>query len=111
MPNVFYSFKLDESEADPEFIKQYFLAGLHNKDLYRWINSGVRNNGLLNLNASDFFKLPIKLPTLDEQEAVGRVLRDADAEIKALSDKLDALKQQKNALMQKLLTGQTRVKI
>jgi type I restriction enzyme S subunit len=111
VPNVFYSFKLNEKKADPGFIKQYFLAGLHNRNLYRWINSGVRNNGLLNLNATDFFKLPINLPPIAEQKSIGNVLRDADAEIKALSDKLSALKQQKKSLMQKLLTGQVRVKV
>ncbi len=111
VPNVFYSFRLIESSADPEFIRQYFLAGLHNKDLYRWINSGVRNNGLLNLNASDFFKLPINLPPIDEQERVGEVLRYGDDELATLERKLAALKQQKRALMQKLLTGQVRVKL
>lgn len=111
VPNVFYSFKLRTKVADPEFIRQYFLAGLHNKDLHRWINSGVRNNGLLNLNASDFFKLPINLPPMDEQERIGKVLSDADEEIAALEQKLSALKQQKRSLMQKLLTGQVRVKV
>jgi type I restriction enzyme S subunit len=111
VPNVFYSFRLNGTRADAEFIKQYFIAGLHNKNLYRWINSGVRNNGLLNLNASDFFKLPIDLPPLQEQSAIGSVLRDADIEIKKLESKLILLKQQKKSLMQKLLTGQLRVKI
>jgi type I restriction enzyme S subunit len=111
VPNVFYSFKLNERKADQEFIKQYFLSGMHNKNLYRWINSGVRNNGLLNLNASDFFKLPIDLPPLDEQHAIGDVLRTADEEIKSLNDKLVALKDRKSGLMQKLLTGQVRIKI
>jgi type I restriction enzyme S subunit len=110
VPDVFYSFKLDKKRADPEFIKQYFLAGLHNKDLHRWINSGVRNNGLLNLNASDFFNLPIRLPGLSEQREIGTVLRAADVEITALESKHAALKQQKKGLMQNLLIGQIRVK-
>jgi type I restriction enzyme, S subunit len=111
VPNVFYSFRLNETRADAEFIKQYFLAGLHNGDLYRWINSGVRNNGLLNLNAADFFKLPIKLPPLSEQAAIGEILRHADGEVQVLEAKFAALKQQKKALMQQLLTGHLRVKV
>lgn len=111
VPNVFYSFKILPKVVDSELLKQYFLAGLHNRDLYRWINSGVRNNGLLNLNSADFFKLPILLPALDEQKAIGAVLRDADREISLLEDKLRALKKQKRSLMQKLLTGQVRVKV
>lgn len=111
VPDVFYSFKLDDKRADAEFIKQYFLAGLHNKDLYRWINSGVRNNGLLNLSASDFFNLPIQLPGLSEQKEIGRVMKAADDEINALASKLAGLKEQKKGLMQKLLTGQIRVRV
>ena len=111
VPNVFYSFRLAEKRADAEFIKQYFLAGFHNRDLYRWINSGVRNNGLLNLNAADFFKLPIQIPSLAEQKEIGEVLRHSDLEIVAIEKKQAALKQQKKSLMQKLLTGQIRVKV
>lgn len=111
VPNVFFSFRLDEKGADNEFIKQHFLAGLHNEDLYRWINSGVRNNGLLNLSAADFFKLPIDLPPIEEQQAIGSVLLSADVELGGLNQKLKTLQQQKKALMQKLLTGQVRVNV
>ena len=109
VPNVFYSFRLDEAKADPAFIQQFFLAGLHNLHLSKWINSGVRNNGLLNLGAHDFFKLPIRLPSLREQHAIGRVLDSADHELATLRARLAALQQQKQSLMQKLLTGQVRV--
>lgn len=111
VPNVFYSFATNDTLVESEFLKQYFLAGLHNKDLYRWINSGVRNNGLLNLNSGDFFNLPIRLPDLAEQKAIGNILKNADSEIVHLEQKLAALKQQKKALMQKLLTGQVRVPV
>lgn len=109
VPNVFYSFRVDERSVNPEFIRQFFLAGLHNRTLYKWITSGVRSNGLLNLAASDFFSLPIELPGLPEQEAIGKLLRDADNEIDALEEKLRLFRKQNASLTQKLLTGQIRV--
>ena len=51
------------------------------------------------------------LPSLPEQKAIADILSKADEEIALLTEKLSALKTQKTGLMQKLLTGQIRVKI
>lgn len=48
-------------------------------------------------------------PSVDEQQKIAAVLSAADREISALQLKLDALKQEKKALMQQLLTGKRRV--
>jgi type I restriction enzyme, S subunit len=50
------------------------------------------------------------LPSIPEQVRIAAVLKDCDIEITLHSQKLDALKQQKKGLMQRLLTGQVRVK-
>ena len=110
VPSVFYSFRVKPKKIHDAFLKHYFIAGLHNEQIYRWINTGVRNNGLLNLSASDFFALEISLPPLDEQRAIAAVLDTADHELKSLEDKLAGLKEQKKGLMQKLLTGEVRVR-
>ena len=47
---------------------------------------------------------------LSEQKAIADILSKADEEITLLTRKLSALKSQKKGLMQKLLTGQIRVK-
>lgn len=48
-------------------------------------------------------------PSIAEQQKISAVLSTADQEIVALQQKLDALKQEKMALMQQLLTGKKRV--
>ncbi|MFH6564364.1 restriction endonuclease subunit S [Aeromonas caviae] len=50
-------------------------------------------------------------PSIAEQQKIAAVLSTADQEIAALQQKLDALKQEKMALMQQLLTGKRRVKV
>jgi type I restriction enzyme S subunit len=55
------------------------------------------------------FKIP--LPTLLEQQKIASVLSSADREIELLQSKLTALKQEKKALMQQLLTGKRRVRV
>lgn len=47
----------------------------------------------------------------EEQKAIADVLSKADAEIDLLNQQLDVLKEQKRGLMQKLLTGEIRVKV
>lgn len=46
-----------------------------------------------------------------EQQKIAAVLSTADQEITALQHKLEALKQEKKALMQQLLTGKRRVQL
>ncbi len=60
---------------------------------------------------SEFQYLPISLPCPAEQKAIADILSKADEEIELLNKKLEAFKLEKKALMQKLLTGQIRVKV
>ncbi|HNR94790.1 MAG TPA: restriction endonuclease subunit S, partial [Kiritimatiellia bacterium] len=82
VPNVFISFKLDEKKADNKFFQQIFAANMHGKDLVKFINSGVRNDGLLNLTTAWFFKIKFTIPSVDEQKAIAAVLETADEEIR-----------------------------
>ena len=58
-----------------------------------------------------FAKIKIKIPAVEEQTAINKVLKCADNEIKILKIKAEKLKQQKKGLMQVLLTGKNRLKI
>ena len=59
----------------------------------------------------DFLKKSVRIPScLDEQRKIVSVLQTADNEVAQLEAKLQALEKQKRGLMQKLLTGEVRVK-
>ncbi len=62
------------------------------------------------LSKRDFLELRVSLPALEEQEKIARVLRLADTELSHLTDLLAALREQKNGLMQRLLTGRIRLR-
>jgi type I restriction enzyme S subunit len=62
------------------------------------------------LNLSSTRKIPLWLPSYDEQVKIAKVLMKIDHQIDALLLLLNQLKEQKRGLMQKLLTGQIRVK-
>ena len=63
------------------------------------------------VNPKDFLSFKTKLPSLPEQQKIAKILSLADNEINLLKSELEELKLQKKALMQKLLTGQVRVKV
>lgn len=66
----------------------------------------------MTFNFDLFMKEKISVPCdLREQKAIAKVLSTADAEIEALQQRLDCLRQEKRALMQQLLTGKRRVKV
>ncbi len=60
------------------------------------------------INPKDFKHIKFPFPSLAEQRAIAEVLRAADEEIELLEAELDALREQKKGLMQKLLTGEVR---
>jgi len=76
-------------------------------NLSKYLSGSVRDS----LSFKDMSLMKLKLPSLQEQEKIAEVLTNADKEIDLLKNELEALKEQKKGLMQKLLTGEVRVKI
>jgi type I restriction enzyme S subunit len=62
------------------------------------------------INYSDFSFLYLPYPPVKEQKAIGELLMAADRQIFTLDRNLSVLEKQKRGLMQKLLTGEVRVK-
>ena len=62
------------------------------------------------LRWSEFSKINIYLPSLEEQNKIAEIVNTANEELQQYQQKLNNLKMQKKGLMQKLLTGKVRVK-
>lgn len=90
-----YFYKLLKTEK----LRQIFAANT---------NASVDRRG--SLRWKEFARIHIPLPPLDEQREINAVLDDAKREIALLQAEVKALKKQKSGLMQKLLTGQWRVR-
>lgn len=104
---LYICFSLREN-VNSNFIMHFFEAGLMNSGLGKIAQEGGRAHGLLNISLSDFFGLDIYVPELSEQQAIAKVLDQADTELKLYEQKLTSFQQQKKGLMQKLLTGEIR---
>lgn len=70
---------------------------------------GIRDGKQISYN--DFAGIKIYYPSVKEQKKIALILNTYNKEIELLNKKLEALKKQKKGIMQKLLTGQVRVKV
>jgi type I restriction enzyme S subunit len=91
-----------------------FLFKVLKTELYRHIFES-NTNGTINrrgaLRWDDFARIKVHLPSEPEQRRIASVLKTCDREIELLQEQLETLKEQKRGLMQKLLTGEIRVKV
>jgi type I restriction enzyme S subunit len=64
-----------------------------------------------NLKYHHFQEIKVTIPEIEEQKTIAMTLRICDEEISLLKKELAAIQKQKRGLMQKLLTGEWRVKV
>ena len=106
VPNAFISFRFKENLV-PSFYKGYFDSNFHGKQLIRFITSGARSDGLLNISPTDFFSIVLPTPVKkEEQQKIADCLSSIDELIDAESRKLKVLEKYKKGLMQKLFPAE-----
>jgi type I restriction enzyme S subunit len=92
----------------PAFVPGYLFYNLDRRyDELRDLSSGGGGRGGLNLKLIG--SIPVPLPSIAEQSAIAVVLTDMDAELAALEARRDKTRDLKQAMMQELLTGKTRL--
>jgi type I restriction enzyme S subunit len=105
----FPTYVFDTERALPEYFRHVIIQKWFVEKLGLISPGGAGRNRVL--SKKDFAKLEAPMPQLEEQRRVAAVLNACDREITLLKRQLDALKRQKRGLMQKLLTGQIRIKV
>jgi type I restriction enzyme S subunit len=105
-PPDYIVFKCDERRLDPEFLNHFHQS-------CQWIRFAEDvGTGTVRLRTpfSAMTALKLALPPIEEQRRIAKILNACDREFDLLRRQLAALRRQKQGLMQKLLTGQIRVK-
>lgn len=101
-----FGFRFREgAEADGVFFA-YYLRGREGRELMKSLAQGSTR---YNLSKVALLNSSLRLPTLPEQTAIAAVLSDMDAELSALMARRDKTQDLKQAMMQELLTGRTRL--
>ena len=99
-------FKLDKRKILPIFLHHY----THSNNYWVWLVSELTQGVQPNVNAQQYSRLPIILPPLSEQTKIASILSGVDAYIQKNQEYKKKLEELKKGMMQKLLTGQIRVK-
>jgi restriction endonuclease S subunit len=104
----FPMFKPKAAQLDLDYLL-YFFKSPRGKHLLGLASPGGAGRNKT-LGQSEFIKLQIPVPELAEQQAIARFLNTVERELELLKDNLACLEKQKSGLMQKLLTGNLRIK-
>ena len=96
-------------ELHNEFFRHFFKSYLFIEKYLRIAVIGIRDGKQISI--PDFMTVRIPLPPIEQQKQIAGILNTARHEIDLLKKQADALRRQKRGLMQKLLTGEWRVKI
>lgn len=98
-------FRTDISAANPGFVFYLFQTGRYRN----YINNLLAGSSINNLRPSSIESLEFPFPRIPEQTAIAEVLTDMDAELAALEERREKTRALKQAMMQELLTGRTRI--
>ena len=102
---VVFSIKSENLDSD------FFLYWMKSNEAKQRINNSTQGSVRDSVGFDAISSFVLKLPEIQEQRKIAKVLSFADQEIETLQKKLNCLKQEKKALMQQLLTGKRRVKL
>lgn len=97
--------RFDTSICNSEFYLQYYNSSIC-QSRFKKIETG---STMKHLNVGDLESEYIPIPPLSEQEKIAGILETWDEAIEKLSDLIEQKKLLKKGLMQKLLTGKTRL--
>jgi type I restriction enzyme S subunit len=90
-------------------VRDYFCHFLMGDSFKRQIAPQATGSAQLNFGPSHVEKVELPLPPLSEQTAIAEVLTEMDAELAALAQQREKTRALKQAMMQELLTGRTRL--
>jgi len=99
-------FKPNENRLSQYYLKYY----CHSSAYWRWIRNTARSTAQPNVNAAEYSRMLIPIPSMNEQLQISQILSEVDAKIQKEEATKAEFEQLKKGLMQVLLTGKVRVK-
>lgn len=99
--NLYIIFGVENIDSD--FVVCYFMSNLWHRAVSLCAKEGARNHGLLNISADDFLNIPILIPkTKEEQKQIASILMEYDRLIQLNEQKLEKLRNLKQAMLNKM---------
>lgn len=99
--------RLDPKKGNSVFLAKLLSHGRTHHHFVAYANGATR----FGLTISAIENAKVRIPSVDEQKRIAQVFLSIDRELDKLQKKIDVFRQQKQGLMQKLLTGEVRIQI
>ena len=100
-------FRIDNKKVDPLYLFYLLKSPCYVRKFKKRTEGSVNRRGGLHWHS--FSQIKVKLPNVEIQKKIAKILKYSQTELDLLSKKLAAFQKQKHGLMQKLLTGTWRV--
>lgn len=104
--NNFFKIDFDRKIID----RNFFVEFLKKDTTQHWILKYAGASTIPDLNHSDFYRIVMPIPTIEEQTKIASFLSAVDEKINQLTQKHELLSQYKQGMMQKLFSQQIRFK-
>lgn len=105
---LYLCFKINE-KVNGKFLEYYFKSSKWYRFIYQNSDQGARHDRV-SIKDSEFFKLDTKFPSIEEQDKIAYFFSLIDDKICLQGEKVEALKDYKNGMMQKIFSRALRFK-
>ena len=95
-------FRPDLSKVDADFLAHYFESKKWYKGVADIAGEGARNHGLLNISVIDFFNTTHRIPNLDEQKRIAKILNSLSLKLSCEQRIMQSLMMQRNYLLRNM---------
>ena len=93
-------------DVDSDFLCYYFESTKWYRGIMEISGEGARNHGLLNMSVEDYFATRLRIPIIEEQRDISKMLKTFSQKIKIEEELLNRLQIQKTFLLTLLLRSE-----
>ena len=99
---LYICFRPDPSKVDSDFLTYYFESKKWHREIMDISVEGVRNHGLLNISVVDYFNTIHRIPNIEEQRAIAKVVKTIIHRISSEQTILDCYVKQRTFLLRQM---------